>query len=239
MQINIAICDDEPEICSQIEEILIEILKRKKIKYEIDIYMDGENLCSGMKKENYNLVFIDIELPKMNGVEIGTYIREKLKDEKIQIAYISAKESYAMELFESRPINFLVKPLNYEKIKKVVDKYNVLSEDDNRIFTYSKGHEFYNIQLSQILYFESDNRKIRIVKEDGTDEFYDSLESIYGRVKRYKFLYVHKSYIVNYKYVKKVAYDKVTMNNGKEISISQSRRRIIRMMFMEIRKGEI
>ena len=76
------------------------------------------------------MLFLDIELPKMNGVAVGQYIRETLKNETIQIAYISSKQEYAMELFEMRPINFLVKPLYEKKIENVIDKFLQLNKID-------------------------------------------------------------------------------------------------------------
>ena len=60
----------------------------------------------------------------------------------MQIAYISAKTEYAMELFDYRPINFLQKPLDKEKVLKVIDKYMILREQDNYIFSYKKKSNY-------------------------------------------------------------------------------------------------
>lgn len=238
MQINIAICDDELEICSQVERLLEAILKEKSIEYNIDVYNKGKELCGEMKRTEYDLVFLDIELPEMNGVDIGRCIREELGNEKVQIAYISAKEGYAMELFEYRPINFLVKPLDKDKVERVVRKYLIISEQDNHLFAYKKGTDFYKIPLSKILRFEGRGRKVAVVTKDGEDEFYDSMENIYQRVKGHKFLFIHKSTIVNYEHIKKMGYEDVVMIDGKVFSISQSRRKAIRAMFMDIKKEE-
>ena len=128
MEIQIAVCDDELEICMQIEKQLIYILDELSFKYDIDCFLTGEELCNEMKKERYDLIFLDIELPNMSGVQIGKYIRETLKNEIVQIAYISSKQEYAMELFDFRPINFLIKPLTYKNIRKVIDKYMIVTE---------------------------------------------------------------------------------------------------------------
>lgn len=238
MYISVAVCDDYLSVCSQIEDILVSIFNELSIKYDIDVFNSGKVLCDEMLRTNYDIVFLDIQLPEMNGVDIGGYIRDKLKNEVVQIAYISAREEYAMELFDYRPINFLVKPITYEKIRKVIDKYLVISEQDNHIFTYKKGYEFFKIPMSDILYFENNNRKVRIVTKDSVDEFYDSMENIYSVVKLNKFLFIHKSTIVNYRYIKKLSYEQVTMTDGRVFSISQSRRKSIREMHMKIKMGE-
>ncbi len=238
MQINIAICDDEFNICSQVENLLVEILSEKFINYNIDVYNMGKDLCEEMQRTEYDLVFLDIELPQMNGVDIGRCIREQLKNERVQIVYISAKEGYAMELFEYRPMNFLVKPLDKEKIERVIRKYLIVSEQDNHLFTYKKKYDFYKIPISKIFYFQNRGKKIAMQTDEGEVEFYDSIENVYQRVKGHKFLFIHKSIIVNYEYIKKFGYEQVTMIDETVFPISQSRRKAIREMFMDIKKRE-
>ena len=91
MEIQIAICDDEDKICLQLKDILGSISDEKSVEFIIQIFQCGEDLCKSLKDKDYDLIFLDIELPKINGIEVGKYIREKLNNEIVQIAYISAK----------------------------------------------------------------------------------------------------------------------------------------------------
>lgn len=232
---NIAICDDQLDICGQLELLVEKILKNKKVKYNIDVYSSGIELCKEMSETEYQLVFLDVEMPEKNGVEIGRYIREKLKNEKIQIAYISSKEESAMSLFELRPINFLIKPLRMEQIEKVIDKYMVVSEIHNYFFEWQKGKENYKIPIDKINYFEISGRKIHMLAENMQDEFYGSIEEINDRLNKEKFLFIHKSTIVNYDYVKKISYEQVEMVDGRVFSISQSRRKSIKKQLEKIK----
>jgi len=232
---NIAICDDQLDICGQLELLVEKILKNKKVKYNIDVYSSGIELCKEMSETEYQLVFLDVEMPEKNGVEIGRYIREKLKNEKIQIAYISSKEESAMSLFELRPINFLIKPLRMEQIEKVIDKYMVVSEIHNYFFEWQKGKEHYKIPMDKINYFEISGRKIHMLAENMQAEFYGSIEEINDRLNKEKFLFIHKSTIVNYDYVKKISYEQVEMVDGRVFSISQSRRKSIKKQLEKIK----
>lgn len=237
--IRIAICDDEQSICSQLEKILIEIAENITIEFEIETFISGKSLCAELQRQRYDLIFLDIELPKVSGIDVGKYIRDELKNESVQIAYISAKEGYAMELFEFRPINFLIKPIGKEKVAKVIRKYIVITEQDNHIFEYKKRMEYYKVLMSEIIYFENRNRKVSIYTTDGEDEFYESMENIYNIVKEHDFLFVHKSIIVNYRFIKKISYEEVVMLDGTILPISQSRRPAIKSMYMKIKKGEM
>lgn len=240
MQINIGICDDEIVICAQVEQMLIEILSREAVQYEIEIFQTGQELCESMKKIKYDLIFLDIELPDMDGIAIGSYIRETLHNEQMQIAYISMKGEYALRLFDFRPINFLVKPLEQEMIKKVIDKYLVLAENGMQLFTYKKGFQYYKISLENVLYFENEKRKVHIHTLDGREdaEFYGSMEEVYSKVKRNQFLFINQSFIVNFRYISKYKYEWVELVNGVELAVSQKRRAAVRARYMELLEEE-
>lgn len=229
MQINVAICDDEIKICSHIENILIDILSHKFLEFDIDAFYSGEALCEEIERIKYDLVFLDIELPKMNGVEIGKYIRETKNDNITQIVYISSQQEYAMELFKVRPIDFLVKPLDEKQLENVIDVYINLNGGMKDTFHYRKGYSSHKVEIFKIMYFVRNNRKVSMFTTDGEEEtFYESLESVYERVKNYGFLFIHKSYIVNYRFIQIMRYDHVVMADNEEFSISQSRRKAIR-----------
>lgn len=237
--INIAICDDEREICDYLESALTRILKEKSIHFNIDCYANGEELCEEMKYVSYDLIFLDIELPNINGIGVAKYIRKQLHNEIIQIAYISSKSQYALDLFEARPINFLVKPLSDDELEKIIDTFTLITNNDNKIFTFKFGRTYKKILLSDILYFSSSGRKITIITQTGQFEYYDSLENIYSQTKDCNFLYIHKSFIVNYRFIKIYKYESVIMANDKEIPISQSHRKAIRTAFLELKNKEL
>lgn len=135
MDIRIAICDDEPKICAMLENMLIDILETRGVYYEIEPFYSGENLCVEIQRQIFDLIFLDIELKKKSGLDVSNYIRNELGDESVQIAYISAKTGYAMDLFEFRPINFLVKPLEYSKVVITIFcailQYKLIVEEEN------------------------------------------------------------------------------------------------------------
>lgn len=234
LEIKIAICDDELQIDNQLEQILLDLVKERKIECRIDVYTNGEQLCEELQMREYDLLFLDIELPGKNGVTVGTYIRELLGNDIIQIAYISSKREYAMELFDIRPIHFLIKPLEAEQVAKVLDTYIKINGGKTDLFHFRKGYTHHKVEIYRIKYFIRESRKVKLYTVDGMVEFYESLETIYERVKDYGFLFIHKSYMVNYRFLKKIAYDHVIMTDGQQFSISQSRRKDIREKYWEL-----
>ncbi len=234
MKITIAICDDEIKICSHIEKILLDILANKSIEADIDVFFSAEELCREIEHQKYDMVFLDIELPEMNGVELGNYIREIKNDNTTQIVYISSSQKYAMELFAVRPMDFLVKPLNQEKIERVLNVFLKIKGRMDFVFYYKKRHTSQKIEIYKIMYFVRENKKVRLVTTEGTETFYESLESIYEQLKNHGFLFIHKSYIVNHQYIKVIQYDSVTMTDNETFSISQQRRKEIREQYFRL-----
>jgi len=234
MTYKIAVCDDESVICRTIYDMIKNISKLIDIRFETDCFSSGEELCDEMKSNPYDLIFLDIELPRMNGVAAGKYIRENLNNETVQIAYISSKQQYAMELFESRPINFLIKPITPEKILTIIEKLLKLHAVDTQIFKFKVRQEYIKLPMSEIIYFSSSGRTVTLVSLDKSYTFYDTLEDIYSEIKNRHFLYIHKSFIVNYRYVRQYEYEQVTLLDGTVLPISQPRRKLIRKMILEM-----
>ena len=176
MDIKIAICDDINEMCVCIENKVDGILKNKSIGYEIDIFNSGEELCRMLDEIRYDLIFLDIEFPKMDGIEIGKYIREIKKDNITQIVYVSGRKKYAMELFQVRPIDFIVKPLEDKQLERVIDIYIDIMGGMKNFFEYRKSYSHKKVELYKIMYFIRDNRKVTVVTSEEKDAFYESLE---------------------------------------------------------------
>ena len=115
------ICDDEKSTCSELEEIILKYAKEKRVPLVTEVFYSGDILLDYLKREKINILFLDIELPGKDGVMVGKYIREVLEEENIFLVYISSKENYALQLFQNRPFDFLVKPIEAAKIYHVLD----------------------------------------------------------------------------------------------------------------------
>lgn len=227
--LKIAICDDHNIICSQIEQVILDYAKRTSKKIEIDVFYTGEKLVEAMHDgEDYDLIFLDIELEMISGVQAARIIRDEIKNERTQIIFISGKESYALELFEVRPLNFLIKPLSSEKIENTINKAIELMKNNKQYFEFSFGKYTYKVLYSDIIYFESKGKKITIVTTSGKYEFYAKLQNIEKDLQEFDFLNIHKSYLINYIHVIEYNYEYVVMSNGIKLAISQQNRKDIR-----------
>lgn len=238
--IRIAICDDQEAICEQVEDILLKIGQACLYKIEIDVFYTGEELYKHISDDiYYDIIFLDIELNTMDGIEIGCKIREELNNENTQIIYISGDENYAMRLFKTRPLDFIIKPITYEKTFEVFQTAVKLINKKNKIFDYQVGHTTFKIPVKDIIYFEGNNRKIDVITVKQRDSFYGSLKHLFDKVKQYNFINIHKSYLVNYFHVTKFEYHQVTLSNGTILPISQKNRKKVREIQLKLERKYI
>lgn len=221
---KVAICDDEINQCAVLEKIIIEYFNNRAEKCEVEVWYDSMSLCRDIKEFNPQILFLDIELPGDNGVYAGKYIRETLHNDRMNIVFISHKTSYAMELFQIHPYDFLIKPIDENVLYDTMTKILQLEDMQKKEFRYTYNKTGYSIPYGEIMLFSSRNKTITICKTDGESvSYYGKLSDIISNLP-FQFVCISKSYIVNIKCIKSWKSDAVLLKNGMEISIAQSKR---------------
>lgn len=231
---TIAICDDNKIFCEDFQKMIKRHLDRSGIAYEIFVYHRIQNIRYDLSEGTvFDLLFLDIVFmtEKDSGVELGNYLRETLENEYSQIVYVSSKEHYAMKLFDSRPLNFLIKPLDEEKVAKVLDKVIRIQNAGKKLFTWYFSSKEYRIELRKILYFRSEGRKIRVVCSDGEEYFYyGKISGVCRELCDSQFFSPHKSYVVNYYAVEQWRRNELVIINGDCVPVSRNKETEIREM---------
>ena len=236
---TIGICDDEESTCRQLQAYLEQYLAQQRMAVEIKTFHTGEGLCRHIAANgSMAALFLDIELPKINGVMVGRYIREQLGNEETAILFISSKTQYAIELFQCRPLDFLVKPLKYEKIAHVMDILRKRGQLSGAYFSCKINGLDTKIPLQEIYYFRSENKKIHIVTKAGTEFFTGKLDQVASQVPQMLFLRIHKSYLVSYQHIAEFHYEHVKMANGDVLDISKAYRSQVRRQLLEYTAAE-
>ena len=239
----VAICDDDVAIGADLERALMDVFGNMQVGHSIDVFFTGEELCRRMEAgTHYDLIFLDIEFAKneINGVEVGRHIREAQHNNMVSIVYISRERDYAFQLFEIRPLNFLIKPLEFDAIKKTVRTYIDIAGLWSGEFSYNVRRDTINVKVKDIMYLESRGRKLIIYFADGrTDEFYGSLKEVYNeQLKKYDFLFIHAAYVVNLDFISVMRYSELFLaDSATPLPISQGRRNEIRESYHRMMKG--
>lgn len=225
---KIGICDDGKNVCSFLEKMILHYSEKKNIKLQTKTWHTGEELCDYLsEKHPLDILFLDIELFEMTGIQVGDFIRNSLEDRAMQIIYISGKSSYAQELFKTQPMDFLVKPISQKDIDAALDLAIKILGNNTDKFIFQNGREFYYIPFGNILYFSSEGRKIKVFTKSGEQEFYGKLSDILRKLPS-SFLIIHKSYAVNQEYITRYTSERVELIDGTMLAISKAHRKQVR-----------
>ena len=231
---RIGICDDDEIYCAKLEQQVIDCCKEIHLDAETTVFTSGEELLKYIAdKEGLDLLFLDIRLQKITGYEIGNKLRSDPDNEIMQIVYISVESDYAINLFESRPLNFLIKPIDFEQLHNVLEEYKRLFDRNKSFFLYHAKKQEHHINANRILYLESTGKTIDIVTLNGRESYRGKLSETLSQLDTTIFCTVHKSYIVNLNYIDAYHFKDIVMADGTTIPISQSRRIEIKQIMLD------
>lgn len=218
--IDIAICDDNTEHINNLEKYLFEM---SKVKIECDAYHSGESLVNAYKNntERYDIVFLDMEMEKLNGIETADLLREI--DEHIIIVFVTSYTKYMPESFQCQPFRFLVKPLNYDKLKKTFyDACKKLSTK-RRILAFTENKTRVRLYCDDIIFCESQAHWVWIYTKDKVYKICKTLSDLYEQLDKGIMFRVHKSFIVNFNYIYTIKESNIQLYHcDKLIPISRS-----------------
>lgn len=170
---NIVICDDEKGTCEELKDTLLKYASVNKIFYHIEIFYTGTNLSDYLIEGNQvDILFLDIALPGTDGIHVGKIVRDTIGDEQTVIVYISSNKSYALELFQNRPFDFLIKPIKEETIVALMDKILRIQGENTACLEFQNKGKIYKIPYGDILYLQSERRKINVITVKGIKEYY-------------------------------------------------------------------
>lgn len=198
MIFTIGICDD----CSEQNELLMQYMNNYQSEDEFTIVKstDPEDFLMKLEVNRPQLVFLDIDMGEMSGIQLGEKIKALKKD--TIIVYITAYEKYALEAYQVRAFHYLLKPMTKEKFDQALEEaLNKIKKDhpDQPVKTFSiqlKG-EIISLDYSDIYYFEKIGHRIKIHTENRDILYYDSLYNLLGKIKDDSFIQCHQGYVVN------------------------------------------
>lgn len=226
--------DDEPLARS----ILAELLEDEK---DIEIVASCNDGFEGMKaiqEHQPDLIFLDIQMPKITGFELLELLENPPK-----VIFTTAYDEYALKAFEVNALDYLLKPISVERLQKSLDKVRTqikepqaevaadpktlqLPEQSQRIVVKDGGH-IKIIPLPEVLYIEAADDYVKVTTADKYFLKHQRMAHFEAQLPAHQFVRVHRSYIVNVQHIHKVElYEKenycVILRNNAKIPVSRS-----------------
>lgn len=232
----LAVCDDRPMECVDLARQIEQMLKQSAVDHVIKKYFSGQELlCS---KETFDMIFLDIKMPGLSGMELAKKIREQEKQSLI--IFITSASEYVFEAFEVEAFQYLVKPIQYRKLENVLEKaLKKIQTDENAGFLLvSADRQTRKILLKDILYIESVGRIAKIHCREGTLETYEQIGVLEDKLSEKAFFRCHKCFLVNLDSVDAFHKTEITLENGETIMLAKRRYEDFQKAILSYMKGK-
>ena len=221
--IRVAICDDNKEELALLKNLIEEYRKVAEYDIFLDEYTDGEELISHVESgANYDLVFLDVVMPHLNGIEVAKVIHQQNKVTKL--VFLTSSPEYAVESYSVTALDYLLKPLTEEKFNRAIGRFNEThkSRKVEEIIVQEKGSIF-RVAIHTICYIEVlDHYLLYHLINKETLKCRQSLSEIADALRNHtRFAKPHRSYIVNLDYVAKLESKTVTMTEKSVIPVAR------------------
>ena len=232
----IAVCDDDLNFGNWIMQKLDDVVSRDD---QITFCNCGIELIETVRKAKYpiDLILLDIEMPGLSGIESAFELRDICPGAIIVI--VTRFIQYALKCYEIKAFDYLVKPLNIEKLKRTVDDARHITESlKNGVLRIETRTDDRFIPFNDLLYIESLNRTLYAHTRDNSYKFNKQISQIDNELEGSGFFRIHKSFIVNLSHVKFLdkSVKTVVLTTGHEIPVAKEKVRDLASALIDTRR---
>lgn len=226
--IRFAVCDTDVDLAGRMATTLHRFYDPCKVEYMYGPDALEVALCAAPGSSD--VLLTEVELRGRSSIDI---IKRCMKESSpLQVVYLTSKMEYCTEVYETRHIGFLLKPVAVELLRRTVDRAIAsLERQKSQGIVIHRGSSIYVVEASSLLYVESEGRMARFFTDQEVLETYEKMSNLLLRMDG-RFLQCHKSYLVNMDRVRQFMGDHFLMENGAVVPISQSHRKAARQEFL-------
>lgn len=228
--IKIAICDDNIYDCNSIENMLKMNPFYKKAT--VIKFVNGTELLNSHKKNNFDIILLDVDMPEHSGIEIGKYLRQN--DTETILIFVTNYPQYAIEGYDCNAFHYLLKPINEAKFNNVINKAIRKKLVYKAKIKLTINGINYVVKIQDIYYIEaSQYHKITYYTDNGGYTVRGTLSEALDKFSHFGFFQIHKAFIVNLNKVTRIANKEIIFDNKKTAPISDRRLKEVELVFTE------
>lgn len=231
---NIAICEDEKNQLDQISSYVEEWAKENNVKANIDCFSNGDSFLFNMENSiNYDIIFLDINMGKVSGIDVSNIIREKDKD--VSIVFITGTTKYALYGYNVNAMQYLLKPLNKERLFECLNEVyeNNLSLDKNNFILIESSSKVFKLDSLSIIYCAMFYPDVHIYTTNTKLIIKMKFADLENLLSDKNFIKPHRSYLVNLRYIYMIDNNYIILDNDDKIPISRLKIKEINRKFVE------
>lgn len=238
---NVAICDDEKAALSILSGAVINAFRTHDVQTSIVMFANPKLLLNEMRQRQFDLLFLDIDMPGMSGIQLAQQLRSA--GNTVDIIYISNREDMVFEALRTGPKGFIRKNRFIQDITGVVDAYFANWQGD-KVAVHSlcvkESNSVLNIPLGKLMYIEGSGKQ-QLAYLAGAQEpviLHRQMQELEEELEKDGFMRIHKGYLVNFRFIRHIGSGEVTLTTGTALPISRRKEQEIRDIYLKLMQDD-
>lgn len=236
---NIAVCDDERAALSVLSGALVNAFRQHDVEATVEMFVSARDLVRRMKECTFDLLFLDIEMPGMDGLTLARQLRKE--GNLIDIIFISNREDLVFDALRINPKGFIRKSRFIQDVTSVIDAYFAARQDNKSkvLLVQSRGQVLY-IPIDKLIYIEGSGKTqmAYIIGRNEPIELRKLMQQLETDLKPYGFLRTHKGFLVNYRFIRRISDNEVILTSDQKLPVSRRKEQEIRDAYLDLMQGE-
>ena len=217
---RVAICEDNADDAAEIRSYLEQHFERNGFMGDIDVFDSGEALLASFSPAFFDVVFLDVYMGGMTGVEAARVIRRV--DPDCALVFITTDAGHMPEGFALRAASYVVKPVTTEQMETALLQCRRIFMKNARFIEVKTGGQIHRIPLPKVQYMEMQGKAASIHTVDGIVKTYTPMEEIEHQLGGKPFLRCHRAFLVNMLYIADVLENDFLMRDGARVPIRKN-----------------
>ena len=219
MEYRIAVCDDQPAQLENLTKKLSLYAEARHIKFHIQTYPSAEAfLFDFSENRNFDLLFLDIEMAGMNGIQLARKIRAE--NETVQLCFITGYPDYMNQGYDVNALHYLLKPVSVEKLFEVCDRFLKSTETQPRFFLFSLGKEVVRVYEKDLYYGEAQGHYMFLHTRQGELKLRTTVPELEKQLGE-GFFRPSRSFLVNLRYVTRITKTEILLEQGVAVPLGK------------------
>ena len=224
--LKIALLDDDKTALLISKGAIESFFQEKNIAISLDAFSSPLNFLAMAKEENYRLVFLDIDMPELNGLQVGEQVKNI--NSQTDIIYLSQREDLVFDTLKLHPFGFIRKSKIIQDFANVLELFvntSLNANAESKKITISSKTETMSADIDSIMYIEGNRNYQTFYLKDGTN--FDArvlMGDLESKLKEHGFIRVHKGYLINYLFIRQIGTSEVSLTNNKVLPLSSKRK---------------
>ncbi len=232
--IRFAVVDDQSIFTEQIGQLIVQHMPEGS-SYIVDTFDSGEAFLLAVSESNYDIIYMDIEMPSVSGIQCATIIRQQCASSIV--IFVTSHISYVADVFRLGAFQFLHKPINEQDfaidLARALQQYN----SNHTSISVKTPNSICVVKYMDIVYIEVQHKMVTIHTVDDCIVTRGSLAQYIDILPSASFAVVHKSYLVNMGHISRIDTNQISLTDDEVVPLSRNYKHNFLVQFSSFARG--